>query len=759
MRKVLTSITIFSLIAFLFSACSVTKKIPDDQALLKKNRVEIEEIDTINDPRPSFEGNLEDLIQQEPNSKLLWINRAVFYNEGRDTSKWFNRFLNFTLGEEPVVFDSSAAIRSAKMMDDYLFNKGYFNAEVDFETEIENKKARITYEVLPKSLTWINEVNYELEDNRIDRLVLFRKEKSALQPGQPYDVNNLLDERQRITNTLRDHGYWNFNKQYVYFEIDTLKTRDSLAVFVKIQDPEDDSTHHIYTINKVYMYPDYQREDTASYGTGDTVQRENISIISKDLKYRPEALICANFFHHGNLYSREDHELTLNRLSDLGVFRFVNITFEEIRDTTPYQLNVIIRLIPAEKQDIAVNAELNTGSDYLIGGDLGFSYQNKNLFRYTDLFVFNFDAGVEADSLRANTLELNADASIYFPKFIIPFTDFGCLSRAYNPKTRFTVGYNYFQRIEYFTLNSFSFTYAFEWNQFTRQRHQFSPLSINVVRRSNESPSFQELLNNNPLLRESFSNQVILSSIYSFTYNTQTANNFEDYYRFRTNADVTLPSYILFGAQSMLQGSEEAPFELFGQNYSTYIKPDVEFIRHNKLNRTSALVGRAFAGIGYAVGNTEVMPYIKQYNVGGPNSIRAFRIRSIGPGAYSPAEGESTALDFIDQVGDIKLEGNLEYRFDITGIFEGAVFLDAGNVWLLRNDPNKPEGKFEFNDFYREMALGTGVGLRLDFNFFILRFDFGYPLRDPRLLAENNGWVNGFDFGNINFNLAIGYPF
>ena len=778
-------IYIFFISSILFlSACSTTRHLEEGERLLVKNSLEVNEIDTIADDR-NLQSQILDLAVQEPNTKfLIFPFRLWLYNAFYDTTKGINRLLRDRLGDAPVIFDSIQAARSTDIMQRFLFNKGYFNADVSYETDSAgDQKVEVTYIVNKRGLDYIQDVHYEIDNDRMLRLVYI--DDPVIEKGSPYDVDQLLAERQRITKNFQNYGYFNFNRQYVYYEVDTLNAADSVDIFIYIEPPADDTMHHVYYINNIYIYPDYNRLDTIPYGAEDTVNINEFYIIAKNLKYKPKALLQSVFFAKDDLYKLDDHQLTINRLTDLGVFRFVNIRFREFEENGIKKLDVIIELLPSPKQNFTFDLEAYYAT--LAGIQTGVSYANKNLFRYADLFTLNVSGGIENDfsTQEINIFDFSSEANIYFPKFMVPF-DIGKINRSFNPKTRISGSYKYFKRVEYFTMQNIALSYGFDWKEFAPKRHVLTIPLLNYVQITDTTALFNEKLNSSPFLRKSFENQFILGASYSFIYNNQELTDSDRARFFRFNIETS--GNLLTGINTLIGGNRiDGDYALLGQRYAQYVRPDGELRLYRYLSPGATLAGRLFAGVGFAYGNSDEMPYIKKYVIGGANSIRAFRIRSLGPGRFIDTVNLNQGRFFIDQVGDMKLEGNIEYRFDITTIFEGAVFLDAGNVWNLKENTNttsQTETAFEFNDFWTELAVGTGFGARLDFSFFIIRFDLGIPIIDPGLRPVRNSDGNliydgstfildkAFDrdfkrniynerFGRtfFNLNLAIGYPF
>ena len=756
----------FILVSFLvlLSACSATRHLKAPEYLLVGNHIIWTE--GIPNDKRDLESDLLDLTRQQPNEKIMNLVRLRMriYNATRDTSHRISRWINKKTGEAPVIFDSLYAVQSIEAMKKYLYYKGYFDAEVDYKVHYQGKKVGIDYQIKPGQLIYIDSVFYEMPDWHINEIVHYDFEKRELKNARAYDIDYLLHERKRIETLMKNNGYLNFKKQYVYFEMDTLNKNEKLSVFVKIRPPENDSIHRLYFIDSIIIYPEV-------LSGSETVRPENYThykgyyFASQHLPFNPKPIINSIFAKTGDHYSQSLYQKTIQRLSELGLFRFVNISFENERaDSLNRIVNMIIKLSPAKKQAFTTEVEANTSSDYFLGSRLSLSYQNKNLFHQADRFIANLNGGVEtlldSNFISFNTLDFNTEASFYFPMFLLPFHI--TTAKSFNPKTHITASYNYFRRLQYFNLNSLTLSYGYSWNESDSKTHILNPIDINLTRLGQITQKFTEILTNNPLLAKSFQEQLIIGSDYSFIYHNTAPNHPRWSWYFRGNLDIagnTLRAGNLLANQSV----KDSIYQLFNRPFSQYIKPDVELRLYASTSDNSAFIFRLFMGAGLSFGNSQVMPYIRQYVAGGSNSLRAFRIRTLGPGSLLRESGQSV---FPDQSGDIKLETNREYRFKITGIFHGAIFSDAGNIWMLRADTASPGADFQFNRFYKEIALGTGAGLRMDFSFFVLRFDLGVPVYDPGLPAGqrmrlkgmkpfNTSWIKN----NIVLNLAIGYPF
>ncbi|MTI20330.1 hypothetical protein E1176_04785, partial [Fulvivirga sp. RKSG066] len=411
-------------------------------------------------------------------------------------------------------------------------------------------------------------------------------------------------------------------------------------------------------------------------------------------------------------------------------------------------------------------------SNDFVGPNFKASFKNRNIFRGAESYQLNLDAGYEfqvggatgAQSQNLNSYTLGIENVLTVPRILTPFNIENRSSR-FVPQTVFKLGFRTLKRIDFFTLNSTEMAYGFNWQETKTKRHEFYPVDINFIQLGNISAEFDSVLNANELLRKSYEEQFILGTTYSFYYNTQNDTERESRSNWYFNGNIDLSGNLMHAAQSTLrseENTEDNPYELLGSPYSQFVKTDIDLRHYYRVGKESKIATRFIAGIGYAFGNSTTIPYTKQFSIGGSNSIRAFRARSIGPGRYQVPQ----TATFIDQTADIKLESNLEYRFPIIGMFKGAVFTDAGNIWTLRTDDQRPGSEFDSKRFISEIAVGAGLGLRFDADFFVLRFDLAFPLRVPYgesssrwrfkdVAISNSEWRKD----NLVLNIAIGYPF
>lgn len=766
----------------LLASCSNTKYLDKGDHLLQKNEVDFVKQKEQQDPR-DIEGGMNPFIKQKPNSKFLFLFKIKlwFYNvanAGKDNK--FNNWIKEKLGEKPVVYDSSKAVQSTDLIENYLHNKGYFFGDVSYEHQLEDKKAFVTYNVRPKTLYSIGKVAYASEGRRVDKIVNRNKGESNLEPGTPFDVDKLKAERERIANLLRNNGFYYFNKEYVYFDLDSSNQNRQVAIDVRIKSPSDSADHKVHKINNVYVYTDYSFDKGTNKSDLDTITKDEYHFIATEHKYKPKVLINAIFFEQSNKYRLEDNKNTINALADLNIFKFINVKFKEAVNQEG-RLNVYIYLTPAKKQEMSVEVEVNNSTDYDLGSAVTYNYKNKNIFNGAELFDLNLTGGLETqfsnEQTFLNTLDFTGEARLKLPQFLIPFKP-ATFSKNNRPKTIFSLKYNFQKRINFYSLYSTNLSFGYEWRETDQKQHFVYPVVINQVELLQREEEFNRILRESPVLRSSFTNQRIIGANYTYIFSNQAANEANsDFFFLKANVDL---------AGNLLQGinwaasqfnDKEPPYNILSRPYSQYSRANIDYRYYFHLGDKSKFVTRVAGGLGVPYGNSDVLPYVKQFFTGGSNNIRAWRVRTLGPGSFNIRESDiydNQDDAFIDQTGDMKLEANVEYRFDIFQMLKGALFVDAGNIWLLEGDTTRSDATFSHDSFYKDIAVGTGAGLRLDFDFFVIRFDVGLKTHDPSLPSGSkwvfrrlydDKWQADFEKRNnekyrfFNFNLSIGYPF
>jgi outer membrane protein assembly factor BamA len=771
----------FCLFLFLPS-CRVVKNLPEGQTLLVKNKFVLKN----KLGRAEKEKLLQDMgkiTAQKPNVRFLQIlpfRMWLYYSatHGKKLNK-FKQWIIDKVGEAPVVYDSTQRVKSITNIENYLWNYGYFDRSVSDTVTTKKRRTKVIYNVQTNQQWKLGSIELPNGHNICDSIVREHRKNTFLKKGDGFSTVNLKNERERIETVLKNAGFFLFNREYVTYDFDTFTTRHVVNVKIIINQPSDSTVHEQYRINNIYIKSDYNAEDLNDVGKRDTVMAGEYMIINKKMNFRKGVLIDAVYFKHDDLYQKDKELRTVNRFSILGAFKFIAIDYKIVENVPGNYLDCIISLTPGKRQAWQWGGEINVTNEGLFGTAATINYKNKNLTRGADQFNVDATAGIQLKFSKKEKVQImSATTSVaftyYINKFLVPFKA-KAFSRNTNPRTKITVGYNFEHRFDFDTLGNiaflyqlhhFNFGFGYEWNENRYKTHLFNPIAISFYLLPKRGDEFERRLSQNSLLKSSFEEQVIIGPNYTFTYNNLKTDKDAWFMYFRSNIE-TAGNIIYAGFKAANpQSSSHEQFLIAKRPFSQFFRIDGDWRNHFKMTVHSLFAMRTYAGIGVPYGNSKALPFVKQFFVGGPNSLRGFLIREIGPGGYSdpsvynPDSGKkTTSVGFFNQTGDIKLEINAEVRFDIYKWIKGAVFADAGNVWLLRKD-TRTLGEFNFNRFWSEFAVDAGAGIRLDFNYFQIRFDYGFPLRDPRRV-EGKRWQfkDGQAFKTGQFQLAIGYPF
>ena len=770
MRKIFYKYNAFFLfcILLIITSCSNTKYLKEGQQLYIGAEVDIDS-DSKLPNRKVVEDDVEDVLIPEPNTTILGLRPKLwFYNiAGTPTGKGFRYFLKNTLGEPPVLWESVDVENTVELIKNRLYNHGYFRAEVDYEIKAKNKKVNVHYNAIVGQPYTLNMIFFPDGTTNLREAVQNTVGNTLLEEGQPYSLERFMQERERIDTALKNQGFFYFQPEYLVFRIDSTRGDRKLDVFLQLKEDIPFLAEEIYRINQIYVFPDYSLGRDSIPNATDTLRLEPGFNVIGNSSVKPKVLNNAIVLEHKSRYRRKDHDNTLGRLMNLGTYKFVNIRFENVDTSTTGLLNSYIYLTPLKKKSIRLELQAVSKSNNFVGPAFSAKFINRNFLGGAEYFSFNINTGFEtqinSSESKLNSYNVGAETELRVPKFITPFNLRNVSSR-FMPRTLIKLGAERLSRVQYYDLNSFKFSWGYNWKESITKEHELVPFSVNFVNLYSTTEEFEAVLEANPILKQSFNEQFILGPNYTFTFNDQVLEDRLNNFYFRLNADFS--GNLLYAFQSIANDRDptaENPYKIFGSPYSQYGKLHLDFRHYLRTTETTRLASRFQVGAGIPYGNSTTLPYTKQFFIGGSNSIRAFRSRSLGPGIYNPPEG---AIGFLDQAGDIKLEVNTEFRFPMISILKGAVFVDAGNIWLLKENAFVPGGKFQWDDFYKELAVGTGFGIRLDASFFVLRFDLGIPLRKP-YFPEGERWVfNKFKPGssewrkeNLVLNIAIGYPF
>lgn len=690
------------------------------------------------------------------------------------------------IGEPPVVWDTLSNARTKQQLTTFAQNRGYLRAVVRDHIILDEKKrqARVSYTIDPGPAYDVNQYAYNIDDPSMAWFVKAHPpvwEKDSL---FRFDLDQLEAERLRISSILVDQGFYYFNKENIQFQADTAAGNQRIQLTMSIANPDyyvpkgQDSLyvdhHYRFVIGRIRINAEFDPGRTDDTYT-DSVKVEGVYIMRRGApKYLPKTLARAIFLKTGQLYNSRDVERTRNALGELRNFRYINIHFRpRLSGNRLDTLDCYIDLSPSDRQGFTFEAQ-GTNTDGNLGVALGTSFQNKNIFGGAEIFEIRLTGGAEVQVIQGdsaqisqgalpfNTLELGGQISLTTPKFIAPFK----VSKYARPRSRFLLSLNYQNRPDYArTVSTGIFGYEWalpppripgktrDWNMF----FQFNLLEISLVDIS-KTQAFENFLDtlNDQFVRNSFRQHYIQGISGSITLTNQQLNKPGNYYFFRVNAQSGGNALNLF--HRVFTPNEAAPdgsFNVFGIQYAQYARIETDFRYFYTPVSKHTLAMRALVGIGVPYGNTTVLPFEKSFFAGGANDIRAWLPRTLGPGSFNSADGGR-----IDQVGDIKLLGQAEYRFVLYKFLEGATFADFGNIWLIRQDIDRPGGTFQFDQFLNEFALGAGAGLRLNLGFFVFRLDAAYPLRDP---TKPNGekWMVTYlkPLEDLRLNIGIGYPF
>lgn len=741
----------------LFSSCSVRRFIPTDEYLLKSASVSISAPDSVKNIG-GVEEELEGLLRPEPNSTFLGMRVGLnaHYKSQRENPGFINKYLNRKFGEEPVYLSDVDSSRTMDLITNRLENNGFFNAKVSSLTTTKKKLASVKYRVELGQPYTLERFELDSAAGTIYEGIAQSLEESKITKGSRFSLDMMQQERERIDTYLKERGYYNFNADFLIFEADTNQYNSRrFNLFLRLKKEVPQKALLPYKLNKVYVNPDYSFNNKAS--KADAYAVNGINFIQDPEFFKPNRMTPYILFKEDQVYNPKISRLTSSRLSSIGAYKFVNIryepAFDEVTDQDTLGLDANIFLSPLKKRSVRAELKAVTKSNGFAGPALAVVYSNRNLFRGGETLNLsgNFGYEVQLGSGEAEGLsstQFGLETGLVIPRLLLPFNVKDTVLYAV-PKTNIKLGYDLFSRSDLYNLNALNSSFGYNWRNTQAIYHELNPININYVNTSNITPAFQEILDRNSFLQSSFEQQLITGTTYSFIYNQLTEGKKRNPILLVTNFEFAGNALDLVSKDSNGDGQET----LFGIAYAQFFKADLNFVYNYRLSSKQTIVGRIFGGYGLPYGNSETLPFSRQFFSGGPSSVRAFRSRSLGPGSYDPTVEDQGA--FFDRAGDIRLEANIEYRFPIYSFLKGALFVDAGNVWLNNENAALPGGKFS-KDFIKELGIGYGAGLRVDIQNFVIRLDLSSPFSKPYLPI---GQRTGFDLSEILFNFGIGYPF
>lgn len=786
----LARIAVVVLTGLLLAACSSVKHVPENEYLLDKVQINVSDNDGTIKASELF-----NFLRQTPNHKVLGFAKLQLgtYNlSGRDSTKWYNAWLR-RVGQAPVIFDRELTEASRRQLEQAMINRGYLDATVTVDTVVRGpKRMEVDFDIEPGKPFVITSINYNIPDPAVSHIVLADTSASDIHVGMLLDRTALDNERGRITSILRNAGYFEFNREFINYTADTVAGSRNVGLIMNLHLPKQliadearvsrnslglladsllrvDPTHHRYIFSKVTFLVEGDNDDGA---LNDTVYYNGKQFLyGRDHYLRPQILDEMCYIEPGNPYSARAVERTYEALGRLTIVKFINIEMEsDGRKGATGLLHVLIHLSRNKKQGITAEVE-GTNSEGDLGFGLGLTYQHRNIGRSSETLSAKLRASYESlsgnfdDLVNKRYTEYAAEVGLTFPKFEFPFLSKSTRQR-FLASTEFAVSFNYQERPEYTRIIAGA-GWKWKWQQQRYgylRRHTFDLIDINYVRLPRSTINFiDEIAPTNPLLRYSYEDHFIMRLGYTFSYTdrpvaTAAVNAFSvqpSVTSVRVSGETA--GNLLNGLSHLFgQSKSDGVYKILGIQYAQYVKGEVDYTYTRNLNSRNALSAHAGFGIAVPYGNSTMVPFEKRFYAGGANSVRGWGVRTLGPGSY---DARNSVIDFINQCGDIRLDLSLEYRAKLFWVFEGALFIDAGNIWTIRNYENQPGGVFRFNKFYKQIAAAYGVGLRMDFTYFLLRFDLGFKAHNPAMGQEQWPLFHPRWGRDANFHFAVGYPF
>ena len=760
----------------LLTACSTTKHVPEGKYLLDDVKINITDKDK---DTPLKSAEMMNYLRQIPNHKVLGGLRLqlAFYNlSGKDSTNWFNKWVR-RVGSAPVIYDPSLTDASVKQLSTALANKGYMNSTVTVDTvgNLDKKRMKVTYNVTFGQPHYVSSISYNIPNDTLRELILADSAQFLVKQNSVFDRNLLDEERQGISERLRSKGYFAFNKEYITFTADTAAGEKNVNLTMNLMRPYLSESMPYYTSHRpfyvrnvtfVTSYNPATMHNSTDFDEKDLVWHNDYRIFYGDDRYlRASVLEESCFISPGKQYNSKDVDRTYEAFGRLGIVKFVNIELVPVGEIDgKIWLDAYVLLSRTKPQTASVSLE-GTNSEGDFGFGVGLGYQHRNVFKGSEILNAKFKASYESLSgdlsgfINDNYSEYQAELGIRYPKFKAPF-----LKRSFKQKilaqTEFGLNFNYQERPEYTRVIAGA-GWRYLWSERTNKtRHTFNLMDLNYVNLPKSKGSFIENISN-PLLRYSYEDHLIMRMGYSYYHSNKKEPNMmrklyqPDVYTIRVAAETA--GNLLYGISNLIgQDKEDGTYKVVGINYSQYFKVDADYSFTHSFNPKSSLAFHVGVGAAMPYGNSKVLPFEKRFYAGGANSVRGWGVRTLGPGSYFATNSVNS---FIYQCGDIRLDLNLEYRAKLFWVLELGAFIDAGNIWTIREYEDQPGGVFKFNKFYEQIALSYGLGIRMDFTYFLLRLDVGMKAHNPASGQERWPLLHP-DWGRDSaFHFSVGYPF
>lgn len=772
------SIVMLALISITLLSCSSSKHVPDGSYLLDKVRIRI---DSTGREDKLDVTEMQAYLRQTPNHRMLWSIkfRLGFYNlAGSDSTNWWNRWMR-KLGEPPVIYDRALSQASSDQLIQYLASKGYFNAGVTVDSVKNEKKKKIelTYNLTPGSQKVISKIDYEFPDSAVEAIVMADSAKFLTIPGQPLARDILENQRTLVADALRNNGYFKFGKESITFVADTTEGSSDVELLMKVNAPTAQSKDRAdmyskFIIRKVTVIADANAIDTENPALAvgmDSVNFNGLEIIYSDSRYLRPSVIANNcYLFPGEIFAQSNVDRTYRAFSRLGILKFINVSFQPVGHIGDEGLlDVYVMLTPGKSQTASVELE-GTNSEGDLGVAVGLTYSHRNIGRGSETFTGKLRGSYESLSgnleglLNNRYMEYSVDLGLSMPEFKAPISR--RIRRRIQASTEMNFSMNYQERPEYTRVIS-TVGWSYKWVDARKNnRHTFTPIDINYVYLPASTNDFIDLIApDNPLLRYSYEDHFIMRMGWRWYHsNKKDATPWQKYmqrdiYNVRVNAEIA--GNLLFAISSIIahrNNFHEDPYKIFGIHYSQYFKLEADYALLHRFDERNSVAFRVGGGIGVPYGNSEMLPFEKRFYGGGANGVRGWAVRTLGPGAYP---GRNSVSDFINQCGDIRLITSAEYRAKLFWVLELGAFIDIGNIWTIRDYHFQQGGVFKIDQFYKQFAASYGLGLRMDFNYFLLRFDLGMKAHNPAMGEKPWPLISPRWHRDSSFHFSIGYPF
>ncbi len=763
-----------SLMAALVS-CSSTKHVPEGQLLLDKVNI------NINDPQSSVEASqLYNYLRQNANHRVLGGLKLqlAFYNlSGKDPNNWFNKWIQ-RVGTPPVLYDSTLTLASADQLSAALRNRGFMKNSVTYRVNADSakRKAKVEYDITLGEPYRIRSIDYDIPDESLREVILADSASFSVHPGNLLDYNKLEEWRQSITEALRNKGYYAFNKEYITFMADTAANSYDVDLTLNGRDPYRNDrmpyyTQHapFYVRNVTYvMSYDPVAMQNGYWGMDTVTMRSGVKVfVGEDDYLRTEVLDECNFIEPGSLYSVEAINRTYRALGRLNALKSISIDVRPVGNVDgELMVDAFVLLQPDKSQTISASLE-GTNSEGDLGFGIGLDYEHRNIFKGAEVLGAKFKVAYESISgnlgglINDNYSEYSTELGLTFPKFMFPF-----LRRSFKRKiqasTAFTVNFDYQARPEYTRLIAGG-AWRYQWTERHRRlSHTITLFDLSFISVPKFNDEFFDRITN-PLLLYSYQDHLIMRMGYNF-YRTNKAElsvlqmgNFQrNVFTIRANAETAGNLLYAMSKISRQQADDDGSYKSLGIRYSQYIKADADYAFTHNIDRRQSVAFHVGAGIAIPYGNSDVLPFEKRFYSGGANSVRGWGVRTLGPGSYN---SNNSLSNFIYQCGDIRFDVNLEYRAKLFWVVELGLFLDAGNIWTIKDYEDQPGGVFKFNKFYEQIAASYGAGIRLDFKYFLVRVDMGMKAHNPASGQDHWPLLSPKFKRDSEFHFSVGYPF